>query len=105
MIILHTAAADCFLHDGKTIDKVHTAAAVFYLHDNGTIHDAPESTALCGETDNTILYDSLDTFLQWRTVTAITSEDGYKFTVTADSVTNGDMTFDNLESAIEELQQ
>jgi hypothetical protein len=84
---------------------LHTDTADYYLHDNGMIYDAPESTALYGTTDSTMLFDSLDTFLQWHTVTAITSEDGYKFTVTADSVTNGDMTFNNLESAIEELQR
>jgi hypothetical protein len=84
---------------------LHTDTANYYLHDNGMIYDAPESTALYGTTDSTMFFDSLDTFLQWHTVTAITSEDGYKFTVTADSVTNGDMTFNNLESAIEELQR
>jgi hypothetical protein len=84
---------------------LHTDTADYYLHDDGIIYDAPEITALCGTTDSTMFFNSLDNFLQWHTVTAITSEDGYKFTVTADSVTNGDMTFNNLESAIKELQQ
>jgi hypothetical protein len=84
---------------------LHTPAADYFLHDDGIIYDAPESTALCGTTDSTMLFDSLDNFLKRHTVTSITSEDGYTFTVTADSVTNGDMTFNNLESAIEELQQ
>lgn len=84
--------------------KLHTTAADYFLHDNGMIYDAPESTALHGTTDSTMLFDCLDNFLKWHTVTSITSEDGYKFTVTADGVTNGDMTFNNLESAIKELQ-
>lgn len=83
---------------------LHTDTADYYLHDNGIVYDAPESTALSGTTESVMLFDSLDVFLKWHTVTSITSEDGYKFTVTADCVTNGDMTFNNLESAIEELQ-
>ena len=75
--------------------KLHTAAADYYLLDDGMIYDSPDCAVMFGSPEN---------FLRWHTVTAITSEDGYKFTVTADCVTNGDMSFDNLESAIKELQ-
>ena len=75
-----------------------------YLHDDGTIQDAPESGALFGDIDGNVLFDSLDSFLATNTVTAIISEDGYKFAVTDDGVTNGDMSFDSLQSAIEALQ-
>jgi hypothetical protein len=75
-----------------------------YLHDDGTIHDAPESNALRGAVDSNIMFDSLDSFLAAHTVTSIISEDGYKFAVTDDGVTDGDMSFDSLQSAIEALQ-
>jgi hypothetical protein len=75
-----------------------------YLHDDGTIQDAPESNALRGAVDSNIMFDSLDDFLAAHTVISIMSEDGYKFAVTDDGVSNGDMSFDSLQSAIEALQ-
>ena len=75
-----------------------------YLHDDGTIQDAPEGGALFGDIDGNVLFDSLDSFLVAHTVTSIISEDGYKFAVTDDGVTNDDMSFDNLRAAIEALQ-
>ena len=75
-----------------------------YLHDDGTVCDAPESSAVFGDIDDIVLFESLDDFLVEYTVTAIISEDGYKFAVTDDGVTNGDMSFDSLHSAIEALQ-
>ena len=83
---------------------LHTNTANYYLHDDNMIYDAPESNAVHGDIDSEVLFDSLDLFLQCYTVTSITSEDGYKFTVSADGVTNGDMSFDSLQSAIEALQ-
>jgi hypothetical protein len=81
-----------------------TNAVKVYLHDDGTIHDAPESGALYGDINSDLLFDSLDDFLAAHTVTSIISEDGYKFDVTDDGVTNGDMSFDSLSAAIEALQ-
>ena len=81
-----------------------TNAVKVYLHDDGTIHDAPESNALRGAVDSNLMFNSLDDFLATNTVTSIISEDGYKFSVTDDGVTNGDMSFDSLQSAIEALQ-
>jgi hypothetical protein len=81
-----------------------TNAVKVYLHDDGTIHDAPESGALFGDIDSNVLFNSLDDFLAAHTVTSIISEDGYAFAVTDDGVTNGDMSFDSLQSAIEALQ-
>jgi hypothetical protein len=75
-----------------------------YLHDDGAIHDAPEGGALFGDIDSNVLFDTLDDFLAAHTVTSIISEDGYAFAVTADGVSNDDMTFDSLQSAIEALQ-
>jgi hypothetical protein len=75
-----------------------------YLHDDGTIQDAPEGGALFGDIDGNVLFDSLDSFLAAHTVTSIISEDGYKFAVTDNGVSNGDMSFDSLQSAIEALQ-
>lgn len=75
-----------------------------YLHDDGTVCDAPESNALRGAVDSNIMFDSLDSFLATNTVTSIISEDGYKFAVTNDGVSNDDMSFDSLHSAIEALQ-
>lgn len=83
---------------------LHTNAAAYYLHDDNMIYNAPESTAVYGEIDSDLLFDSLDLFLQCHDVISITSEDGYKFTVSADGVSNGDMSFDSLQSAIEALQ-
>ena len=74
---------------------LHTDTAAYYLLDDGMVYDA---------LDSIVPIDSLDVFLNSHNVTSITSEDGYKFTVSPDGVSNGDMTFDNLESAIEELQ-
>ena len=75
-----------------------------YLHDDGTIHDAPEGGALFGDIDSNVLFDTLDAFLASNVVTSIISEDGYKFSVTDDGVSNDDMSFDSLQSAIEALQ-
>lgn len=75
-----------------------------YLHDDGTIHDAPESGALFGDINSNVMLDSLDSFLAAHTVISIMSEDGYTFTVTDDGVSNDDMSFDSLQSAIEALQ-
>ena len=83
---------------------LHTSTAAYYLHDDGMIYNAPESNAVFGDVDSNLLFDSLNLFLQCHAVTSITSEDGYKFAVTEDGVTNGDMSFDSLESAIEALQ-
>jgi hypothetical protein len=83
---------------------LHTNTAAYYLHDDGMIYNAPESNAVFGDIDSNLLFDSLNLFLQCYTVTSITSEDGYKFAVTEDGVTNGDLSFDSLESAIEALQ-
>lgn len=74
---------------------LQTDTAAYYLLDDGMVYDA---------LDSILPIESLDVFLNSHNVTSITSEDGYKFTVTADCVTNGDMTFNNLESAIEVLQ-
>jgi hypothetical protein len=75
-----------------------------YLHDDGTVCDAPESGALFGDIDGNVLFNTLDSFLATNTVTSIISEDGYTFAVTDDGVTNDDMSFDSLQSAIEALQ-
>lgn len=83
---------------------LHTNAANYYLHDDNMVYDAPESNAVFGDVDSNLLFDALDLFLQCHDVTSITSEDGYRFTVNADGVTNGDMFFDSLQSAIEALQ-
>jgi hypothetical protein len=83
---------------------LHTSTAAYYLHDDGMIYNAPESNAVFGDIDSEVLFDSLATFLQSHAVVSIVSEDGYKFAVTEDGVTNGDMSFDSLESAIEDLQ-
>jgi hypothetical protein len=83
---------------------LHTNTAAYYLHDDNMIYDAPESNAVFGDVDSNLLFDSLDLFLQCHDVTSITSEDGYKFAVSADGVSNGDMSFDSLQSAIEALQ-
>jgi hypothetical protein len=81
-----------------------TNAVKVYLHDDGTVCDAPESGALFGDIDGNVLFNTLDDFLAAHTVTSIISEDGYKFDVTDDGVTNGDISFDSLQSAIEALQ-
>jgi hypothetical protein len=83
---------------------LHTSTAAYYLHDDGMIYNAPESNAVHGDIDSAVLFDSLDTFLQFHAVVSIVSEDGYKFTVSADGVTNDDMSFESLQSAIEVLQ-
>ena len=83
---------------------LYTNDAYFYLHDDGMIHDAPESGALFGDVQSNVLFSSLDDFLVAHTVISIMSEDGYKFAVTDDGVSNDDMSFDSLQSAIEALQ-
>lgn len=75
-----------------------------YLHDDGTIQDAPEGGALFGDIDSNVMFDTLADFLATNIVTSIISEDGYKFAVTDDGVSNDDMSFDSLHSAIEALQ-
>lgn len=81
-----------------------TNAVKVYIHDDGTICDTPESNALRGAVEANVMFDSLDSFLATNIVTSIISEDGYKFAVTDDGVTNGDMSFDSLSAAIEALQ-
>jgi hypothetical protein len=83
---------------------LHTNTVKVYLHDDGTIHDAPEGGALYGDIDSNVLFDTLDAFLASNVVTSIISEDGYRFAVTSDGVSNDDMSFDSLQSAIEALQ-
>ena len=84
--------------------KLITNTESFYMHDDSMIYDAPQSDALFGDVDSNLLFDSLNSFLAKNTVVAIMSEDGYKFTVNANGVSNGDMSFDSLQSAIEALQ-
>jgi hypothetical protein len=83
---------------------LHTNTVKVYLHDDGTIHDAPEGGALYGDIDSNVLFDTLDAFLASNVVTSIISEDGYAFAVTSDGVSNEDMSFDSLQTAIEALQ-
>jgi hypothetical protein len=88
----------------KIMITLLTNTVKVYLHDDGTIQDAPEGGALFGDIDGNVLFNSLDDFLASNVVTSIISEDGYKFAVTDDGVTDGDMSFDSLQSAIEALQ-
>jgi predicted transcriptional regulator len=74
------------------------------LHDDGKIYSDAEGGALYGDINSDLLFDSLDDFLASHDVISIMSEDGYTFAVTDDGVTNGDMSFDSLQSAIEALQ-
>ena len=83
---------------------LHTIETSYYLHDDGKIYSDSEGGALFGDINSDLLFDSLDDFLAAHTVISIMSEDGYKFAVTDDGVTNGDMSFDSLQSAIEALQ-
>lgn len=83
---------------------LNTNTLTVYLHDDGAIYDAPEGGALFGDINSDLLFESLDEFLAAHTVISIMSEDGYKFAVTDDGVSNDDMSFDSLQSAIEALQ-
>lgn len=83
---------------------LHTIETSYYLHDDGMIYSDAEGGALFGEINSDLLFDNLDDFLAAHDVISIMSEDGYKFTVDADGVSNGDMSFDSLQSAIEALQ-